>query len=162
MIVELGNFGAGDGIRTRDNLLGRQARYRCVTPAVSIHSNSPLKAPALRMREPDVQWSESTRTERGPGTEEHVAERYFMYDPALRDSVLRLLRKWKRLPMSDLFQLLSAEDRLRFRDDVIEDLVWQGHIQQEKRGDETVLSITEAGEQANIQSETATRHLEPS
>ena len=76
--------------------------------------------------------------------------------------MLRLLRKWKRLPMSDLFQLLSAEDRLRFRDDVIEDLVWQGHIQQEKRGDETVLSITEAGEQANIQSETATRHLEPS
>ena len=96
------------------------------------------------------------------GTEEHVAERYFMYDPALRDSVLRLLRKWKRLPMSDLFQLLSAEDRLRFRDDVIEDLVWQGHIQQEKRGDETVLSITAAGEQANLQSETATGHLEPS
>jgi hypothetical protein len=25
--------GAGDGIRTRDNLLGRQARYHCVTPA---------------------------------------------------------------------------------------------------------------------------------
>ena len=25
--------GAGDGIRTHDNLLGKQVRYRCVTPA---------------------------------------------------------------------------------------------------------------------------------
>jgi hypothetical protein len=75
-----------------------------------------------------------------------------MYDPALRGSVLRVLRKWKRLPMSDLFQLLPAEDRLRFRDDVIEDLVWQGHVHKESRGDETVLSITAAGEQANLES----------
>jgi hypothetical protein len=76
-----------------------------------------------------------------------VAERYFMYDPALRGSVLRLLQQWKRLPLSDLFRLLPAQDRLRYREDVIDDLVWQGLILKEERGDETVVSLTPAGEQ---------------
>ncbi|MFN0071381.1 MAG: hypothetical protein ACKVVP_07830 [Chloroflexota bacterium] len=77
-----------------------------------------------------------------------MVERFFMYDPALRESVLVLLERWKRLPLSDLFQLLSAEDRLRFRDDVIEDLIWQGLIEKRFSGDELVLGITSAGEQA--------------
>jgi hypothetical protein len=63
--------------------------------------------------------------------------------------------------MSDLFQLLPPEDRLRFRDDVIEDLVWQGHIQKDMLGDEIVLSITESGEQANLGSEPGARQSEP-
>ena len=71
-----------------------------------------------------------------------MAERYFMYDPALRGSVLRLLQQWKRLPSSDLFRLLPAQDRLRYRDDVIDDLVWQGFIRKEELGDETVVSLT--------------------
>ena len=29
-------FGAGDGIRTHDSLLGKQVRYHCVTPAGSL------------------------------------------------------------------------------------------------------------------------------
>lgn len=75
-----------------------------------------------------------------------MTERFSMYDPALRGAVLRLLEKWKRLPEGDLFQLLAPEDRLRFRDDVIEDLVWQGLLLSEQRGDERVLTISEAGE----------------
>ena len=85
--------------------------------------------------------------------EARVTERYFMYDPALRVSVLRVVQRWKRLPLSDLFRLLPSEDRLRFRDDVIEDLVWQGLIQKELRGDETVVSVTPAGEQVNPEPE---------
>jgi hypothetical protein len=94
--------------------------------------------------------------------EVHVAERYFMYDPALRVSVLRVVQRWKRLPLSDLFQLLPTEDRLRYRDDVIEDLAWQGLIQKEERGDETVVSITPSGEQANLEAESASSQMEAS
>jgi hypothetical protein len=85
-----------------------------------------------------------------------------MYDPALRGSVLRLVQRWKRLPLSDLFRLLPAEDRLRFRDDVIEDLVWQGLIQKELVGDETVVSVTPAGEHISTEAESAPGRLEAS
>jgi hypothetical protein len=84
-----------------------------------------------------------------------MAERYFMYDPALRESVLRVVRQWKRLPLSDLLQLLPPEDRLRYRDDVIEDLVWQGLLRAEQRGDETVLSATPGGDPAAVEREMA-------
>jgi hypothetical protein len=83
-----------------------------------------------------------------------MAERYFMYDPALRDSVLRVVRQWKRLPLSDLFRLLPPEDRLRYRDDVIEDLVWQGLIRTEELGDETVLTLSTSGDQPTVERET--------
>ena len=32
--------GAGDGIRTHDNLLGKQVRYHCVTPASRAYSSA--------------------------------------------------------------------------------------------------------------------------
>jgi hypothetical protein len=83
-----------------------------------------------------------------------------MYDPALRIAVLRVVQRWKRLPMSDLFRLLPPEDRLRFRDDVIDDLVWQGLIQKEQRGDETVVSVTPDGEQANPEADATPGHAE--
>ena len=84
-----------------------------------------------------------------------MAERYFMYDPALRESVLRVVRQWKRLPLSDLFRLLPPEDRLRYRDDVIEDLVWQGLLQREQRGDETVLTASTSGDEPPVEREVA-------
>ena len=84
-----------------------------------------------------------------------MAERYFMYDPALRESVLRVVRQWKRLPLSDLLPLLPPEDRLRYRDDVIEDLVWQGLLQKEQSGDETVLSATSGGDPPAVEREMA-------
>ena len=76
-----------------------------------------------------------------------MTERYSMYDPALRGAVLNVLARWKQLPLSDLFQLLSQEDKLRYRDDVLDDLVWQGLIRSFFSGDEMVVAITQSGEQ---------------
>jgi hypothetical protein len=43
--------GAGDGIRTRDSLLGRQMRYHCATPAQV----------GARGFEPRTSWSQTKR-----------------------------------------------------------------------------------------------------
>ena len=75
-----------------------------------------------------------------------MAERYAMYDPALRGVVLRLIHKWKKLPFSDLLGLMKPEDRLRFRDDVLSDLEWEGLIIRQARGDELVFELSERGQ----------------
>jgi len=72
-------------------------------------------------------------------------ERYAMYDPAVRAAVLRLLRRWKRLPLGDLLEMLSPVERLRYRDGVIADLEWEGLIRQQRIGDESVVELTEVG-----------------
>ncbi|MCC7106128.1 MAG: hypothetical protein IT307_13375 [Chloroflexi bacterium] len=68
-----------------------------------------------------------------------------MYDPGLQWSVLGLLRRWQRLPYSDLLNMLSPTDVLRFRDDLIRDLEWEGLISIRRVGDEEVLALTERG-----------------
>lgn len=68
-----------------------------------------------------------------------------MYDPSLPRVVLAKVARWGRLPQSDLLSVLSAEERLRFRDQVLEDLAAQGLIATRMVGDESVVSITEAG-----------------
>lgn len=74
-----------------------------------------------------------------------MTERFAMYDPALRATVLRLVARWKRLPFGDLLQMLSPDDQLRYRDDVLADLEWEGMVERRYAGDEPVIAITEKG-----------------
>ncbi len=69
-----------------------------------------------------------------------------MYDPAVQRVILARLARWRRLPQSDLLEMLGPEDRLRFRPEALEDLEWEGLVQSETVGDEPVISLTEAGE----------------
>ena len=69
-----------------------------------------------------------------------------MYDPAVQRAVLEKLARWRRLPEGDLIGMLSPVERLRFRPEALDDLVWDGLIQTELAGDERVVSITEAGD----------------
>lgn len=69
-----------------------------------------------------------------------------MYDPAIQRVILSKLARWRRLPQGDLLGMLGPVDRLRFRSEALDDLVWQGLVTSEVVGDEPVLSITPEGE----------------
>jgi hypothetical protein len=69
-----------------------------------------------------------------------------MYDPAVQRAVLEKLARWRRLPEGDLIGMLSAVERLRYRPEALDDLVWDGLIVAREVGDERVVSITEAGD----------------
>jgi len=71
----------------------------------------------------------------------------FMYDPSLQPVVLSKLAKWGRLTESDLDAMLRPEDRLRLRDDLLQDMAWDGLVTVETVGDEPVIAITEKGRQ---------------
>ena len=69
-----------------------------------------------------------------------------MYDPAVQRAVLEKLARWRQLPEGDLIGMLSPVERLRFRPEALDDLVWDGFIEAHLAGDERVVSITAAGE----------------
>jgi len=69
-----------------------------------------------------------------------------MYDPAVQRAVLEMLAHWRHLPEGDLIGMLSPVERLRFRPEALDDLVWDGLIVAHAVGDERMVSITEAGE----------------
>jgi hypothetical protein len=68
-----------------------------------------------------------------------------MYDPSLQSVVLAKLAKWNRLTESDLNAMLRPEDRLRLRDDLLQDMAHSGLITMRVVGDEPVLTITDKG-----------------
>jgi hypothetical protein len=68
-----------------------------------------------------------------------------MYDPSLQSVVLAKLAKWNRLTESDLDSMLRPEDRLRLREDLLQDMAHSGLITMRVVGDEPVLSITDKG-----------------
>jgi hypothetical protein len=68
-----------------------------------------------------------------------------MYDPSLQSVVLAKLAKWDRLTESDLNAMLRPEDRLRLRDDLLQDMAHSGLITLRVVGDEPVLTITDKG-----------------
>jgi hypothetical protein len=69
----------------------------------------------------------------------------FMYDPSLQVVVLAKLAQWERLTESDLNAMLRPEDRLRLRDDLLQDMAHSGLITMRVVGDEPVFTITEKG-----------------
>ena len=69
----------------------------------------------------------------------------FMYDPSLRPVVLGKLARWGRLAESDLQAMLTSEERVRLREDLLKDLEWEGLLTIRVVGDEPVLSITDRG-----------------
>ncbi len=69
----------------------------------------------------------------------------FMYDPSLRPVVLGKLARWGRLAESDLQAMLTSEERVRLRDDLLKDLEWDGLLTIRVVGDEPVFSITDQG-----------------
>jgi hypothetical protein len=68
-----------------------------------------------------------------------------MYDPSLQPVVLTKLAKWGRLTESDLDAMLRPEDRLRLREDLLQDMAWDGLVTVEVVGDEPVITITDKG-----------------
>ena len=68
-----------------------------------------------------------------------------MYDPSLRPIVLEKLAKWGRLTESDLQSMLTPEQRLRLKADLLKDLAWEGLLTIQVVGDEAVIGITDAG-----------------
>ena len=68
-----------------------------------------------------------------------------MYDPSLQAVVLARLARWERLTESDLNAMLRPEDRLRLRDDLLQDMAHSGLITMRVVGDEPVFTITEKG-----------------
>jgi hypothetical protein len=68
-----------------------------------------------------------------------------MYDPSLQPVVLAKLAKWGRLTESDLDAMLRPEERLRLREDLLQDMAWEGLVTVEVIGDEPVITITEKG-----------------
>jgi hypothetical protein len=74
-------------------------------------------------------------------------DRMFMYDPSLQPVVLAKLAKWGRLTESDLQTMLTPEQRVRLRDDLLKDLEWDGLVTIRVVGDEPVIGITERGRQ---------------
>ena len=68
-----------------------------------------------------------------------------MYDPSLQPVVLAKLAKWGRLTESDLDAMLRPEERLRLREDLLQDMAWEGLVTVAVIGDEPVITITEKG-----------------
>jgi hypothetical protein len=69
-----------------------------------------------------------------------------MYDPAVQRALLETLARWRRLPEGDLVHMLSPVERLRYRDDALQDLAWEGLVTITNSGDELVIDITPAGD----------------
>jgi hypothetical protein len=69
-----------------------------------------------------------------------------MYDPAVQRALLETLARWRRLPEGDLVHMLSPVERLRYRDDALQDLEWEGLVTISRGGDEPVIDITPAGD----------------
>lgn len=69
----------------------------------------------------------------------------FMYDPSLQPVILAKLAKWERLTESDLNAMLRPEERLRLREDLLEDMAYTGLITIHVIGDEPVFAITDKG-----------------
>ena len=69
-----------------------------------------------------------------------------MYDPSLQRVLLEKLARWRRLPEGDLLEMLSPEERLRYRSEALRDLEWEGLITVTPAGDEPMIAITEAGD----------------
>ncbi len=69
----------------------------------------------------------------------------FMYDPSLQPIVLAKLAKWGRLTQDDLSALLRPDEWVRLRDDLLEDLEWEGLVTIRVVGDEPVIAITDLG-----------------
>jgi hypothetical protein len=62
----------------------------------------------------------------------------------LRTTVLDLLARWRRLPLSDVIAMLSPVDRPRLRLELLEGMVEQGLISMQQYGDELVVALVEA------------------
>jgi hypothetical protein len=69
-----------------------------------------------------------------------------MYHPAVQRALLETLARWRRLPEGDLIRMLSPVERLRYRDEALEDLEWEGLVVIRSSGDEPVVEITPAGD----------------
>jgi hypothetical protein len=72
-----------------------------------------------------------------------------MYDLSLQATILRLLEKWPRLPLSDVIRLLDPLQRPRFREELVRGMEREGLITLETAGDEQVLQLTLRG-RANL------------
>ena len=68
-----------------------------------------------------------------------------MYDPAVQHAMMQKLARWNRLPESDLIQMLTPVERLRFRPEALRDLEAEGLVTVQPGGDEPVVAITEDG-----------------
>ena len=68
-----------------------------------------------------------------------------MYDPAVQRALMQKLERWERLPESDLIQMLTPVERLRFRPEALRDLEADGLITVRPGGDEPIVAITDAG-----------------
>ena len=64
----------------------------------------------------------------------------------MQRAVLEKLARWRHLPEGDLIAMLSPVDRLRYRQEALDDLEWEGLVVAHAVGDERMLSITEAGD----------------
>jgi hypothetical protein len=69
-----------------------------------------------------------------------------MYHPAVQRALLETLARWRRLPEGDLVRMLSPVERLRYRDEALKDLEWEGLVVIRAGGDEPVVEITPAGD----------------
>ena len=69
-----------------------------------------------------------------------------MYDPAVQRALLERLARWRQLPEGDLIGMLGPVDRLRYRQEALEDLEWEGLVVASPAGDERVIAITEEGD----------------
>lgn len=69
-----------------------------------------------------------------------------MYDPAVQRALLETLARWRRLPEDDLVHMLSPVERLRYREDALQDLAWEGLVTITRGSDEPVIDITPAGD----------------
>ena len=69
-----------------------------------------------------------------------------MYDPSVQRALMTKLARWRSLPQGDLLDMLSPVDRLRYRSDALRDLEADRLVSIVMRGDEPVVTITEAGD----------------
>jgi hypothetical protein len=69
-----------------------------------------------------------------------------MDEPSVCWTVLRLLERWERLPLSDVVRMLGPLERPRFRDELVKRIEREGLIQVHLIGDEQVLELTPSGQ----------------
>jgi hypothetical protein len=67
-----------------------------------------------------------------------------MDNATLCDTVMDLLARWKRLPLSDVIAMLSPVDRPRLRLELLEGMADQGLISMNRYGDELVVALVES------------------
>jgi hypothetical protein len=81
-----------------------------------------------------------------------------MYDPSLQGTqgtILRLLDRWGRLPLSDVIRLLDPLQRPRFREELVKRMEGEGLITLETAGDEQVLQLTPRGRASLVEARPA-------